>query len=162
VENHSEVIFLENPSDKTVSKLRCVGRVDGGADITFISSQIVIPLDGLSIKEAQAHGKSKFKGCRVNISFESPNLKKLVSYPVGIIESDDEKVLLGNELKIKQNIIIKPSLNLYHSDDYDYLSEDNQFAENDISKEIKSHPKVIELREINSKLKFGDRNALTQ
>jgi hypothetical protein len=57
----------------------------------------VIQLDGLTIKEAQ-DGKSKFKGCRVNISFESPNIKKLVQYPVGIIE---EKILLGNELKTK-------------------------------------------------------------
>jgi hypothetical protein len=114
----------------------------------------VIQLDGLTIKEAQ-DGKSKFKGCRVNISFESPNIKKLVQYPVGIIE---EKILLGNELKLKQNSFIKPSLNLYQSDDYDHL-EDSQIVENDISKEIKSHPKVMELREINSKLKLGDRNA---
>jgi hypothetical protein len=117
----------------------------------------VIQLDGLTIKEAQ-DGKSKFQGCRVNISFDSPNIKKLVQYPVGIIESNEEKILLGNELKLKQNSFIKPSLNLYQSDDYDHL-EDSQIVENDISKEIKSHPKVMELREINSKLKLGDRNA---
>jgi hypothetical protein len=85
--------------------------------------------------------------------------KKLVRYPVGIIESNEEKILLGNELKLKQNSIIKPSLNLYQSDDYDHL-EDSQIVENDISKEIKSHPKVMELRETNSKMKLGDRNAL--
>jgi hypothetical protein len=80
----------------------------------------------------------------------------LVQYHVGIIESNEEKILLGNELKLKQNSFIKPSLNIYQSDDYDHL-EDSQIVENDISKEIKSYPKVMELREINSKLKLGDR-----
>jgi hypothetical protein len=42
--------------------------------------------------------------------------------------------------------------------DYDHL-EDSQLVDNDISKEIKSHPKVMDLREINSKLKLRDRNA---
>jgi hypothetical protein len=108
IEKQTEIVYIQNPDPKENSlKLKIEGRNDSGSDITFILNEIakqlklkITEIDELNIREAQ-NSKSKFKGTRINLSFETPGMKNLSNYPVGILQTDEMKILLGSELQLK-------------------------------------------------------------